>query len=197
MEFHEKLQALRKQSGLTQEELAQKLYVSRTAVSKWESGRGYPNIDSLKAIAACFSVTVDDLLSGDEVLTIAQNEQKQQKAQMCDFLFVLLHLGTALLLVLPCFRQVVDGQVQAVTLLGLTAVASYMRVAYLLMVLLMMAIGIVRLWCPKRWVRYKTIVSLCLTAGGVMLFILGVQPYAAALLFVFLSMQVSLLLKMR
>ena len=126
-----------------------------------------------------------------------RNEQKQQKAQMCDFLFVLLHLGTALLLVLPCFRQVVDGQVRAVTLLGLTAVAPYMRVAYLLMVLLMMAIGIVRLWCPKRWVRYKTIVSLCLTAGGVMLFILGVQPYAAALLFVFLSMQVSLLLKMR
>ena len=46
MEFHEKLQALRKQRGLTQEELAQLLFVSRTAVSKWESGRGYPSIDS-------------------------------------------------------------------------------------------------------------------------------------------------------
>ena len=46
MEFHEKLQELRKQKGLTQEELAESLYVSRTAISKWESGRGYPNIDS-------------------------------------------------------------------------------------------------------------------------------------------------------
>ena len=47
MEFNEKLQELRKGKGLTQEELAQAIFVSRTAVSKWESGRGYPNIDSL------------------------------------------------------------------------------------------------------------------------------------------------------
>ena len=66
MEFNEKLQELRKSRGLTQEELAEKLYVSRTAVSKWESGRGYPNIDSLKAISDFFSVTVDELLSPTE-----------------------------------------------------------------------------------------------------------------------------------
>ena len=57
MEFNEKLQELRKQKGLTQEELAELLYVSRTAISKWESGRGYPNIDSLKAIARFLKMT--------------------------------------------------------------------------------------------------------------------------------------------
>ena len=61
MEFNEKLQSLRKQSGLTQEQLAEALYVSRTAVSKWESGRGTPSIDSLMAIARYFSVSVDSL----------------------------------------------------------------------------------------------------------------------------------------
>ena len=61
MEFNEKLQQLRKSKGLTQEELAQAIYVSRTAVSKWESGRGYPNIDSLKELAKFFSVTVDSM----------------------------------------------------------------------------------------------------------------------------------------
>ena len=71
MEFNEKLQELRKYKGLTQEDLAEKLYVSRTAVSKWEAGRGYPNIESLKAIAKFFSVTIDELLSTDEMLTIA------------------------------------------------------------------------------------------------------------------------------
>ena len=54
MEFNEKLQELRKQKGLTQEELAEALYVSRTAISKWESGRGDPNSDSLKAISNYF-----------------------------------------------------------------------------------------------------------------------------------------------
>ena len=63
MEFHEKLQELRKKKGLTQEELAKELYVSRTAISKWESGKGYPNIDSLKEISKFFSVTIDELLS--------------------------------------------------------------------------------------------------------------------------------------
>ena len=59
MEFHEKLQELRKKKGLTQEELAEALYVSRTAVSKWESGRGYPSIDSLKAIGSFFGMTYE------------------------------------------------------------------------------------------------------------------------------------------
>ncbi len=46
MEFSDKLQQLRKQNNLTQEQPAEQLFVSRTAVSKWESGRGYPNIES-------------------------------------------------------------------------------------------------------------------------------------------------------
>ena len=60
MYFNEKLQLLRKDNNMTQEELAEKLYVSRTAVSKWESGKGYPNIDSLKNISRLFSVSIDE-----------------------------------------------------------------------------------------------------------------------------------------
>ena len=76
MEFNEKLQELRKNRGLTQEELAEALYVSRTAISKWESGRGYPGIDSLKEISKFFSVTIDDLLSGEKVIYIAEKENE-------------------------------------------------------------------------------------------------------------------------
>ena len=59
MDFGEKLKALRTERGLTQEQLAARLYVSRTAVSKWETGGGSPNLDSLQAVAR---LSVDDLL---------------------------------------------------------------------------------------------------------------------------------------
>lgn len=76
MEFGEKLSELRKSRKLTQEELAKALYVSRTAISKWESGRGHPSIDSLKEISAFFSVSIDGLLSGEKIISIAKKENK-------------------------------------------------------------------------------------------------------------------------
>lgn len=76
MEFGEKLQELRKARSLTQEQLAEALYVSRTAVSKWESGRGYPSIDSLREVSRFFSVTIDELISPDEVVSAAQAERR-------------------------------------------------------------------------------------------------------------------------
>ena len=62
MTFGGKLKKLRTDSGLTQDELAEKIYVTRTAVSKWESDRGYPNIDSLKAIINCRPTFIDGYL---------------------------------------------------------------------------------------------------------------------------------------
>ena len=66
MEFHEKLQELRKQRGMTQEELATALYVSRTAVSKWESGQSDPSTTNLLALAKLFGVRPEELLQEAE-----------------------------------------------------------------------------------------------------------------------------------
>ena len=125
MEFNEKLQELRIQKGLTQEELADMLYVSRTAISKWESGRGYPNIDSLKVISKFFGVTIDELLSGDELLTIAEEDNKQRETHIRDMIFGLLDCSMALLLFLPFFGQNADGVIQEVSLLALTGIQPY------------------------------------------------------------------------
>lgn len=199
MEFNEKLQELRKQKGLTQEELAASLYVSRTAISKWESGRGYPSIDSLKALAAFFSVTIDELLSGDEVLTIAEEERKQKAQNMRDLIFGLLDFSVVLFFFLPFFGQKADDMIHAVSLLSLTAVSSYLKVAYFVIMIGMTALGILTLALqncrPAFWARHKTKLSFLLHGIGVLLFIASSQPYAAIFLFLFLIIKVLILLK--
>ena len=73
MLFAEKLKALRKQKGISQEQLAEKLYVSRQAITKWESGNGIPDIENLIAISALFNESLDSLLSEEKSL-ISKNE---------------------------------------------------------------------------------------------------------------------------
>ena len=77
MEFNEKLQELRKSKSLTQAELAEALFVSRTAISKWEQGGGYPDIDSLKEISRFFSVSIDDLICSEEIISAAADESTE------------------------------------------------------------------------------------------------------------------------
>lgn len=92
MEFNQKLQVLRKQQNLTQEELAKKLYVSRTAISKWESGAGYPSIDSIKLISKFFSISIDELFSSDSLIDIAEKENKNNIQTIYNFLYCFLDL---------------------------------------------------------------------------------------------------------
>ncbi len=68
MNFADKLKELRKQKGISQEQLAEKIYVSRQAITKWESGNGIPDIENLLAISALFNESIDSLLSEEKSL---------------------------------------------------------------------------------------------------------------------------------
>ena len=199
MEFNEKLQELRKQIGLTQEELAEILFVSRTAVSKWESGRGMPSIESLKAISKFFAVTLDDLLSSEELLVIAEDDHKQKEMHIRDLIYGLLDCSMALLFLLPFFGQKVNGAIQEVSLLALTEIQLYLKVLYLVIVIGMTALGILTLaLCNSNcafWIQNKSKVSLLVNAIGVFLFIISQQPYAAVFVFAFLIIKALMLIK--
>lgn len=90
MEFSTKLIQLRNQAGFTQEQLAEKLFVSRVTISKWESGRGYPSIESLKLIAKTFDVTIDNLLTNEQIINIVEKQNLSNKKNLNSLIFGLL-----------------------------------------------------------------------------------------------------------
>ena len=145
MEFHEKLQELRKNKGLTQEELAEALYVSRTAISKWESGRGYPSIDSLKEISTYFSVTIDDLLSGERLISIAEKENKSNIQSMCDLLFGIVDLLSFTLIVLPLYPNPIDGYIFSVNLFTYTETTFFNLMVYWIMFIALIVAGVIKI----------------------------------------------------
>ena len=77
MKLCEKLVKLRKESGMTQEELAEKIFVTRTAVSKWENDKGYPGIDSLKLLSRLYGISLDELISEEDVTAVQQAKIKR------------------------------------------------------------------------------------------------------------------------
>ena len=201
MEFNEKLQELRKNKGLTQEELAQILYVSRTAISKWESGRGFPNIESLKSISKYFSVSLDELLSNEEILTIAEEDTKVRESNIRDLIYGLLDCGIGLLLFLPLFGQKSLEIIQEVSLINLSNIQPYLLILYYAVVIGLVLFGVLTLAlqnCRQTiWNKYKYTISLVLSSFGVFLFIISQQPYASILTFVFLVIKALMLIKRR
>ena len=199
MTFGEKLKQLRTDKKLTQDELAEILYVSRTAVSKWESGRGFPNIESLKAIAEYFLVTVDDLLSGDELITLARQEQREKENYIKNMIFGLLDCGMSLLLFLPFFAQKTDGIIREVSLLALMEIQPYLKIFYFLVVIGSVIVGLVTLTLQNRigavWEWRKIVISLIFSTVGVGIFIVSLQPYSAVFVFVFLIIKALILIK--
>lgn len=199
MELNVKLQELRKQKGMTQEELAEALFVSRTAVSKWESGRGYPNIESLKAISKFFGVTVDQLLSGEELLTISEEDNKKKENHFRDLIFGLLDISVAMLMFLPFFGQKTENVVQSVSLLSLAGIAPYLKLGYGVAVAGIIIMGVLTLAlqnCENSfWVCNKSKLSMLLNVVGVILFVISQQPYAATYLLIYLIIKVCMLVK--
>lgn len=199
MEFYEKLQELRKSRGLTQEELAEALYVSRTAVSKWESGRGYPSIDSLKEIAGFFSVSIDDLLSGEQLVTLAEKEKTVQLQGLRDLLTGILDLLSFLLVILPLYPKTVDGYIFSVNLISYTQTAAFYKTLYWILFLALMMTGIMKTMVTllKR-TKGQKFLTVCSMGGSVItiLFLaMTREAYAVTLTFLLFLIKGILLVR--
>jgi transcriptional regulator with XRE-family HTH domain len=192
LEFSEKLQELRKSRSLTQEELAEALYVSRTAVSKWESGRGYPSIDSLKALSRFFSVSIDELICPDEIIEAATDEKRafadRYRSLICGALDVLL----AILLFIPAFGNGADSTA-TVALFELTEVSSWLKSTFATIICAIVLEGSCSLIAAKldrqAWGNHLLVTGMVLSVATVMVFIVSRQPYAGVICFALLTIK--------
>ena len=198
MELSEKIQKLRKEQGLTQEQFAEQLFVSRTAVSKWETGRGTPSIESLKQIANLFHITLDQLLSTEEVVVIAENENKDNMKRFASYIDGIINLSALLGLLLPLYKVEENGLFQSVPLYQLS---GWQRIVFWIAPVIMVICGIAQMvLAGSENTKMKTAANRVGTAahiGATILLILCGHPYPAVLFFFLFAMKGILLLKKR
>ena len=199
MEFYEKLQELRKSRGLTQEELAEALFVSRTAISKWESGRGYPSIDSLKEISRYFSVSIDDLLSGEQLIFIAEKENKSNLNGVCDLLWGFVDLFSLMLIFLPLYPKPVNGYIYSVNLFGYVDGNMFIIRIYWVLFISLTITGIVKILMVyfkfEKGKKAVTAISVGLSIIAVLFLAMAREPYAVTVTFLLLLIKGILLYK--
>ncbi len=200
MEFNEKLQELRKSKSLTQEELAEALLVSRTAISKWESGRGYPSIDSLKEISRYFSVTIDDLICSDEMITLAENEKKEFANKYVSLLCNVLDILLIILMFIPVFGNGTASS-ETVSLFGLNGINPWVKTAFVSIVGITILNGIcgviIANFNKPVWNSHRLVTGVALSILIVIVFIATRQPYAGIVCFAFLVIKGFLIAKVK
>lgn len=199
MEFNEKLQQLRKQRNYTQEQLAEKLYVSRTAISKWESGKGYPNIESLKSISKLFLVSIDDLLSGEELISLAASENRSNISKIYSLIFGVLDIMTLSFLFLPLYARADNDMIRMVSLFANPDASVLTWAIYLSLPILMTIMGMIQIIAQRsineKWCNISRTGSILLQAFSIIAYIASRQPYAATLIFMFFMIKIVLLIK--
>lgn len=199
MDFGEKIQKIRKQNNLTQEELAEKLYVSRTAISKWESGKGYPSIDLLKQISKVFNISLDKLLSSEELIEFAENDKTNSKEKNYNLFFGLLDLMSIALIFLPLYGKTLNGYVYSVPLITNNDLNNYIKIIYFVLFIVVSFIGVFEIifsFIDKNKIKlFANISSLILQTLTLIFCILTREPYVGCFILILILIKIVILFK--
>lgn len=95
MELNEQIKKYRTEMNLSQEELAEKIYVTRQSISNWENGKTYPDIHSLLSLSSLFGISLDQLVKGDiEIMKKEINEEEVRKMKQYGTIYTILLIIT-------------------------------------------------------------------------------------------------------
>lgn len=191
----------RKAKGYTQKQLSELLGISDKTISKWECGRGYPSIDLLKEISTFFSVTIDELLSGEKLLSIAEKENKSNMHNLCSILIGTIDLFHFLLIVLPLYPKSMKEYIASVNLFGYIETSAFNRMVYWVLFFLLMLIGAAEIIVTQLKIEkvYKLVIAFSMLLGiaAVLFLSLTGETYATALAFLLLVLKAGLYMKGR
>ena len=140
MEIERKLREAREASGLTQEQVAEKVMVSRQTISNWENGKSLPDIASIMNLSDLYHISLDELLKEDQRVknkiendeNIANHNEKVilTTAIYAFILLIVHHLGTWLgIIINGIFRDISNGVIAGTLfVIALSCTATYMRI---------------------------------------------------------------------
>ena len=185
MELCEKIRKIRNDNKLTQEQFAEKMLVSRTAVSKWENGTCYPSIDSLKYMSQIFKISLDKLLSNEEILEIAKIENQSNISKYNSLLFCLLDIIRIVFIFLPLYSYKTNDFIYSVSLFNSNDLNSTLKIIFMLIFIIFLSLGIIELiFNYKGNNRFLNKISIFLDVTSIFLLLFTKQPYVIALMFV-------------
>lgn len=199
MEFYEKIKKIRTDNNLTQEQFAEKLFVSRTAISKWESGKGYPSIDSLKYMSKIFNISIDELLSSEEIIDIAENENVSNIGRFYNLVYGLLDIMSILFIFVPLYAKKIGEIYYSVSLINCNDISNITKIVYFLTLGSLSLIGILELILNfidnKKMRTIVNVVSIIIQSISILLYALTRQPYLTAIIFMILLIKISIIIK--
>ena len=195
MELCKKIKKIRNDNKLTQEQFAEKMLVSRTAVSKWENGTCYPSIDSLKYMSKTFNISLDKLLSSEEILELAKTENQSNISKYNSLLFCLLDVVRIIFIFLPLYSYETNDFVYSVSLFNSNDLGLTLKIIFMLVFIMFLVLGIIELI-----LNYKenngliNKISLFIDVISIFILLFIKQPYVIALMFVVFIIKITMLI---
>ena len=196
MEVNKKIQKLRKENNLTQDQLAERLVVSKIYVARIENGKILPSVKDIKNIARILDVNVSDLTSFDDLIFIAENDNYNRLDRKTTLFFAILDILSISFIFMPFYVK----NNNAMTLIELKPLSSLLYIAYLVLLIVSFIVGVLEIIFSannkKNKLKNVKIISVVVYAFSILIFALSKQSYITAFLFLFLMIKILFLLNL-
>ena len=196
MEVNKKIQKLRKENNLTQDQLAERLGVSKIYVARIENGKILPSVKDIKNIARILDVNVSDLTSFDDLIFAAESDNYNKLDRKTTLFFAILDILSISFIFMPFYVK----NNNAMTLIELKPLSSLLYIAYLVLLIVSFIVGVLEIIFSannkKNKLKNVKIISVVVYAFSILIFALSKQSYITAFLFLFLMIKILFLLNL-